>query len=320
MAALHPRQRTGVLEEAKRNIKKWPSLTNTQRVEVNCALVDLRRTKDCGENDEYLSQLSPGERAKFYPDVEDVFPLEGSYHPVFRTDYEGELDLRYEWMPEDYEFPLSQNDHKANIYQAATCQSDQSDTSEHTEADFDDDTCSSLSVHTSPGTDCECFFQLSDVKNDTSNGLSLTAHDDTYHALDEPPAHNETKSDADPVAPLHPYFLQKDHVMFFPTSPKLSIQVIDRKVEKDERDLFFPSSPKLNHGSKDINLQADDHLMFFPLSPKLKADPQSHGMPIDGGDNKGVSGGELDEEFSHEDDSTPWLRRGEDWPLRGSWV
>ena len=58
MLAMSVHERSEVMEEAKRNITKWPDLNDLQRVAVNRALVKLRITRGHREDEDYLEECS----------------------------------------------------------------------------------------------------------------------------------------------------------------------------------------------------------------------------------------------------------------------
>ncbi|KAL6714118.1 hypothetical protein ACLMJK_008612 [Lecanora helva] len=125
VASLDPYKRAKVLEEAKRNIKKWPILNSVQRVEVNCALVELQSPASFMRNDTPLNHPSSDDWTERKVVRKSELDSDGKFCPVFAISQDGTVDISYQWMYTDDENPLtmvSAIDHRTSQSRAQASQ------------------------------------------------------------------------------------------------------------------------------------------------------------------------------------------------------
>ena len=97
IAALGAYQRIKVLEEAKRNVKKWPNLNDAQRVEMNCALVRLRTAGSWQKRNGDLYDLPLEKRAESFANLRFERTSHGSRESHTPAGYDLAAKTHSEW-------------------------------------------------------------------------------------------------------------------------------------------------------------------------------------------------------------------------------
>ena len=243
MATLSPYRRAKVLEEAKRNVKKWPILNDVQRVEVNCALVELQYAKAREKSVTHLDRFSFSDQSDGGVFDESVIEADGKYGPIFAIKWDGTLDIHYRWIPTEEEptlTPMPSIDHCFYQSQATSQQLLLHQRSGSKGYDWVKRIAPRIRVNRSPRGLEKHFTRANDMEDEVlhlENTKIMTGK--VYHPEDIkcPDQRSRHYPPLGFHGAIYPYFLPDNRIMFFPAPTGHKYEFKQCKIIFDELDI-----------------------------------------------------------------------------------